>query len=644
VDTGQVVESPSARARVRRVSAIIRREPLVGGVLSFYTTGDRSFVARDGRSTYLAVAFRPAFTNDLRDAAERVQGRLAGLPGIRVGGPEVVSNELSDQVAKDLARAEMLALPLVFLLSLLVFRGVVAALLPLAAGALAILGTFLALRVVNELTPLSVFALNLTTGLGLGLAIDYSLFVVSRYREELERVGPGHLALRRTLATAGRTVAFSSLTVGAAMASLLVFPQPFLYSMGIGGIFVAVFSALAALVVLPAILAVLGTRVNALAPARLRRRPPDAPQTGSRGFWATFSPWVMRRAVPVALASAAVMIALGLPFLHARWIGVDETVLPAHAGARQAGAELASSFAPNRTSPVVVVATAPPSSAREVAAFAGRLRALPEAAAVRGPRLVGADTWRIDVVSRHAALAGASKRLVRDIRSLDAGFPVAAGGQTASYIDQLDSVRRRLPLALLIVVSTTVLLLFAMTGSVLLPIKAVVMNVLTLSATFGILVLVFQDGRFEGLLGYDGQGALNFTQPILVGAVGFALSTDYGVFLLTRIKEAADAGLPTTDAVAAGLERTGRIVTAAALLFTVAVGAFATSSVVFIKELGLGMVLAVLIDATIVRALLVPSLMRVMGRWNWWAPRPLRRAHERFGLREVERAAPTFAK
>ncbi len=636
VRAGASLRTPAARRRVESIAATIARDPAVARVYDLYTTGSSTFVSKDGRSTYLAVAFKPVSAGQAETAAKRLDKELSKQPGVLVGGAVLSGTQVGTQVGKDLGKAEALVFPILFLLLLLVFRGVVAALLPLLSGIVAILGTFLALRVVNGFTPMSIFALNLTTGLGLGLAIDYSLFIVTRYREELARVGPGREALVRTLATAGRTACFSGLTVAAALASLLVYPQPFLYSMGTGGIFVALFSVVSALVVLPAVLALLGPRVNALSPARFRRSLERSAQPAAQGFWYRLSQVVMRRPFVFAVGSAALMIALGIPFLGIKFTGVDATALPTSASARQVSDVLDSEFPPNRASPVYVAVEAPRSAAGAVATYARSLRGLAGAAAVQGPRPAGQGLWEIDVVPRETPLASSSKKLVDEVRAASAPFPVLVGGESAAFVDQGHSLASLLPIGLAILIATTLVLLFALTGSVVLPIKSLVMNLLTLSATFGLLVLIFQDGRLESALGYTSQGALEMTQPILLAAIAFALSTDYGVFLLTRIKEARDAGGSNTDAVATGLERTGRLVTSAALLFCVAVGAFATSKIVFIKELGVGMALAVILDATIVRGLLVPSLMRLLGDRNWWAPASLRRLHDRFGLRESD--------
>jgi uncharacterized membrane protein YdfJ with MMPL/SSD domain len=641
VRAGADVRTSAVRARVARIAATLRRDPAVARVVDVYTTGSPVFVSRDGRSTYLAASFKAVSDNAQSDAAKRIQKELRTERGVVVGGAAVAVNEVGTQVGKDLGMAEGLVTPLLLVLLFFVFRGVVAAVLPLLGAVVSVLATFFALRVVNSFTPLSIFALNLTTGLGLGLAIDYNLFIVSRFREELAAGSDTRASLRRALATAGRTAAFSGCIVAAALASLLVFPQPFLYSMAIGGIFTALFSAASALVVLPALLALLGTRVNALSPARFRRS--LEANAGHSGFWYRLAHAVMRRPVPVALASAAVMIALGIPFLSVHFTGVDASVLPSSAAARQVDQALRSEFPPNRASPVYVAVRAPAASGGAVARYAAGLRRLPGAAAVRGPQLAGTGVWRVDVITSSPPLSASSQRLVRDIRRTHTAFPVLVGGQSAAFVDQSDSLAAHLPLGLGILVLTTLALLFALTGSVVLPLKSLVMNLLTLSATFGLLVLIFQDGRLESVLRYTSQGALEQTQPILLAAIVFALSTDYGVFLLTRIKEGRDGGLPNREAVASGLARTGRLITSAALLFCVALGAFATSKIVFIKELGLGVALAVILDATVVRGLLVPSLMCLLGDWNWWAPVSLRRLHARLGLRESADPVPPAA-
>ena len=593
------------------------------GIVAFVRHGDlaavRKKIAADPEVVRAAVIqrfvfgfYRHGLDKRSERATKRIRAAFANDPGVVLGGSSIAALEIDQTVRDDLTRAELIAFPLVFLLSFVVFRGLVGALIPPLVGAASIGATLLGLRAVVHVMGVSVFALNLVTGLGFGLAIDYSLLIVSRYREELARHGHTPEALRATMRTAGRTVAFSGLTVAAAMGSLAVFPLPFLYSMAVGGALVAVAALAVVLIALPAFLHLLGPRIDSLAPQRWRHRP-------AGGGWARLVGIVMKRPGIIALAAASVLVALALPALGLRFSGVDSTSLPKSAGARQVTDALTASGLRGLATPLNIVLHAPPSPAEMV-----RLRAFPGTLGIRGPVVVGPGLWRIDVAPAADPLSGSTQQLVRDIRDLFPDGRVA--GRAAAFADQRLALTSRLPWALALLGLTTFTLLFLFTGSVVLPLKALVMNMLTIGAAFGILVLVFQ--RWVGVAG------LEQTQPVLLGAVAFGLSTDYAVFLLSRIKEARDAGASNVEAVASGLERTGRIVTAAALLFCVAIGSFATSKLVFVQELGLGTAVAVALDATIVRALLVPALMAILGEWNWWAPGLLRRLHARVHLSE----------
>jgi len=644
-DTGVVVllegaspDSSAGARRAARVEADLAADPDVASVTGYAKTRQRDFVSRDGDSQYLAVALKPTDDKRWQEAGERIADDLADEPGTKVGGPALAQAQVNEQVESDLQRAEMLAFPLLFLLSLLFFRSLVAAALPLLVGGLAIVGTFLTLSIASEFGSISIFALNLTTGLGLGLAIDYSLFVVSRYREEIAKDGPGLPAMRRTMATAGRTVLFSSLTVAAALASLLVFPQRFLYSMGLGGAAVALLAAAVSLIVLPAVLALLGNRVNAGAPKFLQRRAAADARPDSAGFWYRLSRFVQRFPGRIAIASTVLMLTLGIPFWSIEFTSVDAQILPQDRSARQVDDVLRADFPPFRDAPIDVLVTGADRGA--AASVRDELGTVDGVAAVSRPQpLDGGDTL-IQAVVAKPHISETSQEAVKQIRDLPQppGTTVQVTGATADFVDFQSSLVDHLPYAVAIVVIATLAILFLMTGSVVLPVKALLMNVLNLSAVFGILVFIFQDGRLESALAYTSQGGLEQTMPILLFAVAFGLSTDYAVFLLSRIKEAHDGGASNADSVAVGLERTGRIVTAAALLFAVAIGAFATSEIIFIKQNGIGTALAVLLDATIIRALLVPSLMELLGEWNWWAPGPLRRLHARIGISET---APT---
>jgi uncharacterized membrane protein YdfJ with MMPL/SSD domain len=524
--------------------------------------------------------------------------------------------------------------PLLFLLSLLFFRGLVAAALPLISGAIAIVGTFLALRIATEFAEISVYSLNLTIGLGLGLAIDYSLFIISRYREEIAKTGPGLEAMSRTLGSAGRTVLFSAVTVAISLAALLVFPQGFLYSMGFGGMTVALLSLVIGLVVLPAILTLLGERVNALSPKFLRRRQATDSDREYRGFWYRLSRFVMARPLPVATVAVLILLIIATPALRMAFAPVDSGVLPEGASARVVSDIVDAEFPGGDLERIpIAVQAGTREEAEQVGETIGNVRQVAE---VSPAEQVGPDLYLLEANSTGGYMDDQTVDAVEAIRGIEftGGTVAEVTGESAGYLDLEDSLVRHLPVAAAIVILATLIIIFLMTGSAILPIKSLLMNILTLASVFGVLVFVFQDGNLSGVLDFESTDGLDITTPILIFAITFGLSTDYAIFLLSRIKEAHEAGLPNDEAVAVGLQRTGRIVTAAALLIAIAIGAFATSEIVFIKELGVGVALAVLIDATIIRALIVPALMEMLGKWNWWAPAWMKRLHQRIGLSE----------
>ncbi|MDA0169915.1 MMPL family transporter [Solirubrobacter taibaiensis] len=603
-------DSAFGLGRIRTVARAMQH-PGVASVVAYQPGGDERLVSRDRRSTYLLATYK----EDERGATDAIEARMRAYEFVTLGGGAIAGPQVGDQVSLDILRAEIIAFPLLFLLSLIVFRSAVSALLPVAVGGATILLTFLAIRVINaHVNPMSIYALNLINGLGLGLAIDYSLFMVSRFREELAVGRTREEALAVTMRTAGHVVFFSAITVACALAALIVFRQRFLYSMGVGGALCALIAAGVSLTLLPALLGVLGEKVNAGGPRRWKEAIAREAAGEKSGFWYRHSQRVMRRPIPFATAAAVVLIALGLPFLRIDFTGIDASVLPSDQTARIVDDAIKAEFPPSETAPIYV-AVAPGTPAAEVRAFAARLPA-----PVAPP---GVGEGQIDLIAPGAALGERAKDLVRDVRATDAPFDFWVGGQTAQFLDQQQSLRDHLPIALAILCTTTLLILFVMLRSVVLPIKALVMNLLTISAAFGLLVLVYQDGHLEWLFRFDSQGAIESSQPVLLFAVAFGLSTDYGVFLLGRIKELHDDGFSNEEAVALGLQRTGRIVTFAAALMVIAIGCFVTAQIIFIKQLGFGVAVAVLIDATIVRALLVPALMRLLGDWNWWVPRPI---------------------
>jgi RND superfamily putative drug exporter len=635
IRTGQDVDSPATRAKVQAVADEIKRGTGVTRVLTYYDTHSPAQLSRDGKATYVAAYFKDGREEDIQDSAEAIQEKITSKPEVIVGGPAIAGRQTGKQVGMDLGKAEGMAFPLLFLLSLFVFRGFVAALMPLFVGALTVFTTFFALRLINGVVEMSVFALNIVIALGLGLAIDYSLFIVSRYREELARGGTQSEALRRTVYTAGRTVLFSSITVAIALATLTIFPQPFLYSMGIGGAVCALIAATMALVALPSLLAVIGPRINAGAPKRWKAAAQQTARGEESGPWYRLAQGVMRRPLPVAVAATALLILMGLPALGIKFTGIDTTALPTTLSSRVVDDAIKADFPANAATAARVLVKAPPSAGTQVTDLQRQLRLLPGAITGGPPaQPLKGNLWLAQVQIRGGPLAKDSKDLVKTIRARNWAFPVTVAGETAAFLDQSRTVSDRLPIVVAALCLLTAFVLFLMTGSVVIPLKSLVMNFLSLFAAFGLLVLIFQKGNLEGPLGYTSQGAIELSQPVLLFAIAFGLSTDYAVFLLTRIAEARARGASNRDAVAIGLERTGRIVTQAAVLFCVAIGAFATSKVIFIKEVGIGTALAVIIDATIVRAFLVPSLMAMLGERNWWAPKPLRRLHAKIGLKE----------
>lgn len=582
--------------------------------------------ATDG-SSQLVLGTVTAGIDD-EEVAHDVVTAFEDRDDVTVGGQSVAGLQLGEQVEQDLTRAELLAFPVLVLLSILIFGGR-GAILPLAVGITTVLGTFLALAGINQLYGLSVFALNLVIGLGLGLAIDYSLFLLSRYREELERQGATVGAVATTMATAGRTVAYSAATVAVALATLAVFPMGFLRSMGIAGATVAVVAAVASLVVAPAMFGLWGAKL-----ARRRR-------TAGEGRWYRFSHAVMRRPGAIAAATATVMVVLAAPALNAQWTTVDDSVIPTDLSSRQVSDTLARDYPADTGTPVTAAVLSDDPAA--VAAFASAASQLPGVVAPAEPVDLGRDTWQVDLAVAGDAAAEPARDLVLDVRDLatETGTDALVTGPAAEFADQRQAIADTLPIAVGLLVVLTMLVLWLMTGSVVLPVKAVLMNVLTVGVALGAITFVYQGGRFTDLLGYTPNGGIEPSNFLVSAALVFALSTDYGVFLLGRVKEARDSGLPEREAVATGLGRTGSIVTAAALLLAVAIGAFSTSEISFMQQIGIATAVGVLVDAFVVRSLLVPSLMALMGKWNWWAPMWLRRVHDRVGLREG--AAPVTA-
>ncbi|MEU5654565.1 MMPL family transporter [Streptomyces sp. NPDC047737] len=649
---GASVDDPAVAAEAARITERLSAEPGVGGVGSYWQTKSPALRSEDGREAIVAARI----AGDEKAAGEildRIAPAYRGTHGpveVSVGGPLAVRHEMQTTIQEDLLRAELIALPVTLVLLVVVFGSAIAALLPLGVGIVAILGTNAVLRGITELTDVSVFAQNLTTALGLGLAIDYALFIVRRFREELAAGADTRTAIGITLRTAGRTVLFSALTVAVSLAAMMVFPQYFLRSFAYAGIAVVLLAAAAALILLPAALMLLGPRVNSLDLRRLLRRgrTPGAAEDSGRGGrtpsaegsgrgWARFSVLVMRRAPVFAVLTTVTLVLLGLPFLGVKFGTADDRQLPATAESRVVQDHIRDGFpgSPGGGLEVLAEGSASPG---QYADFRDRLDALPGVQRVDGP-VTGDGFAYYEVLPAGEPVGQGAQDLVHDLRAEPAPFDTSVTGAAAVLVDSKAAIADRLPWAVGIIVVVTLLLVFLLTGSVLIPLQAVVLNALSLTAMFGAVVWVFQDGNLSGLLSFTSTGDIETTLPVLMFCVAFGLSMDYGVFLISRIKEEYDRSGDHEHSVTYGLRHTGGLITAAAVILAVVMVAIGTSRVTNTKMLGLGIALAVLMDAMVVRSLLVPAVMKLMGRVTWWAPAPLRAFHRRFGLSEGETVA-----
>lgn len=662
---------PVARAVGLSIVDELRRAPDVAGVTSAWTAPPSeagNLVSKDGKVGLIVAGLgggesvAQSSAQSLSD--EIVRGHHDGSTGVvvRSGGVATVNAQITSQLQHDLLLMESIAIPLSFLVLVWVFGGLLAAALPVAVGLMAIAGSMAVLRLITFGTDVSNLAPNLTTAMGIALAIDYTLLIVSRYRDELADGADASTALIRTMKTAGRTVLVSATTVALSMAALFMFPMHVLKSFAYAGVATVVFAAMAAVVITPAAIVLLGDRLNALDVRRLSRRVLRRPDP-VRGpieshFWYRSTVFVMRRALPLGLAVVALLLLLGAPFLGVRWGFPDDRVLPTTVSSHQVGDQLRNEFAENTATAVtVVVPDAGGLTSYDLERYAAELSRVPDVSAVSAPTgtfvagvRVGAPSAATGVANGSAFLTvGSTAPLFSDSSEtqLDRlhAVPGPAGRQTEmtgtaqTNRDSVHAITSRLPGVLGLIAVITFGLLFLLTGSIVLPLKALVLNVLSLTAAFGALVWIFQDGHF-GALGTTSTGTLVANIPVLLFCIAFGLSMDYEVFLLSRIREYwLQSGRTRADndrSVALGLARTGRVITAAALVMSISFAALFGAHVQFMRMLGLGLTLAVLVDATLVRMLLLPASMHVLGKWNWWAPKPLLRLHDRFGLREGE--------
>ena len=636
-----VASDPEFQADVEQVVAGLTPGTTTSVVPYYDAPADAGLVSKDGHSVQVLISLAGESQDDYLSNYDDLSPTLEApeSTGLQtdLAGAFAVYNDVNEITSEDLARAESISMPIVLLLALLIFGSLVAASMPALVGLLAMVGALALVRVISTFTEVSVFSVNVISLLGIGLAIDYALFMISRFREELGTLpaddpDAAAKAITRTMTTAGRTVLFSGLTVAAAMASLLIFPQAFLKSMGYGGMAAVLVAMLAALTVLPATLRLLGRRVDAGRLPWRRHRPVVVDD--AHGRWAALARGVMRRPWLVIAGTVTFLLFLASPFLNATWGSVDYRVLPPDAPAHVAADKL-SDFGPETSTAQLLVQGA---SEDEVTAYAEQVA---EVDGVTGVQTVATEgdatllrvSWAGNSQSEH------SQAVIEDIRDIQpASGEVLVGGLSADTVDLIESVGAHLPWMALIVALVMLVLLFIAFGSLVLPFKAIVMNLLSITAAFGVVTWIFAEGHLSGLLGFTPQGFLDATNPILMLAILFGLSMDYEVFLLSRIREQWDRTGDNDLAVATGVQKTGRIITSAAVLLAVVIGAFALSGIVFMKMLGIGMLVALLIDATVVRAMLVPATMKLLGRWNWWAPGPMLRWWEKHGFREGDDA------
>lgn len=623
IDAGKDVGDPAVAAEVAPIEADLRSTPGIAKTLSYWSAGGaKQLVSADGNSAYLFIYGSDPDPTQLSDVAGKLQKKYDKQVGnlrIYVAGFSTFNEAVNTRIAKDLKLAEAISIPLTFIFLLFVFGGLIASAMPVIVGVSAILGAFLILYLISLATGVSVFALNLVTGMGMGLGIDYSLLMVNRFREELHRGKSVEDAVAQTVKTAGKTVFFSGITVMISLASLMFFPQMFLKSFGYAGVAVVAVAIIGALIPLPAILALLGNKIDKFVVRKSAITPKED------GRWAHTARFVMKRPVAVVFLSVLILGTLSAPLKDIVFSQVDTRVLPASDKAAIASQVAIDKFPGQQGNPIEIVIPNGATKAIEINNFVSNLANVPGVVAVGAPEQVGSDI-RIAAIHSMSARTPEAERMIVEIRNLKTPEGTLVGGIAADYTDSQIGIAKKLPLALAWIAIGTLLLLFMFTGSIILPIKAVILNLVSLSATLGVLTWIFIGGHLTWLVGsFTVTGTIDTSIVILIAVVAFGLSMDYEVFLLSRIKEEHDAGHSNVESVAVGLQKSARIITAAAVILAVVFAIFITSGVTSIKTMGFGVAFAILLDATLIRALLVPALMRLFGERNWWAPKALKR-------------------
>ena len=617
------VDDPEVVASAQKIESQVRSESSAENVISYWSAGGvPAFKSKDGNAGFIFVYLKSTDFTEVDKLGGEYQKKYDGAfenVEVYASGGAVFANAINGRIQNDLKISEAISIPLTFLLLLFVFGAMAASAMPLLVGVTAILGTFLVMYLLTLVTDVSIFALNLTTGLGLGLGIDYALLMVNRFREELAKGLDNESAIVNTLRSAGKTVFYSGLTVVLTLISLTFFPQNFLKSMGYAGAAVVALAVLGALIPLPAILALLGTKINK---GVVRK---NAIVQKEDGRWARVARFVMRRPVSVVTASLAILFVMIAPITNIKFSQVDSGVLPKNDRAYIASQFIADEFPGQESNPIEIVFPNGASQTEEINSFMTRVAATPGIIRVGQPEVVGVSA-RVVAIHSMQPRTPEGEELILKLRDISAPEGTLIGGAAADYADTQSAISETLPAVIGWIMITVLLLLFAFTGSILLPIKAVILNFTSLAATMGILTWIFIDGNFKFLVGdFNETGSLDTNTMVLIAVVAFGLSMDYEVFLLSRIKEEHDAGKSNVDAVALGLQKSARIITAAAFILAVVFAAFVISGVTSIKMMGFGVAFAILLDATLIRAFLVPALMRLFGERNWWAPRSLKR-------------------
>ena len=625
IDAGdRDVTEPAVAQQALALEKLMAQEEGVTRTLSFWGAGsDANLKSADGKAAYVLIfgegeAFSPGSQDLGKLFQEKYDGEFSGLR-LYAGGVAVVGHAITKKISDDLKIAEAISIPLTFILLAFVFGALAASAMPLIVGVSAIVGAFFILYLISLFTAVSVYSLNLTTGMGLGLGIDYALLMVNRFREELNKGKSVDESVITTMATAGKTVFYSGLTVLVTMVSLTFFPLPFLKSFGYAGVSVVALAVVGAIFGLPPILAMMGKRINKGPVRKSAMTPKDD------GRWADTARFVMRRPVPIVLLSLIALGIMAAPLQNISFSQGDSRMLPASNPAAIATAIQTERFPGQTGTPIEIITFDGADKVDTLNEYANRISQVPGIVGVVPPQVIGEDV-RIVAYQSMLPRTPESQKLIHDLRDVKAPTGTLIGGVAADYTDSQDGISRTLPWAFGWIAISVLLLVFVFTGSIILPIKAVLLNVLSLAATMGVLTRVFIDGNLQWLVGsFTVTGSLDTSIVILIAVVVFGLSMDYELFLLSRIREEHLEGRSNVESVATGLQRSARIITAAAVLLAVVFAAFVTSGVTSIKTMGFGVALAVLLDATLIRALLVPALMRLMGERNWWAPKSLQR-------------------